>query len=64
MRPDGKDAVIRTLKKHVQHDFLVKSVTLLSTGEALPFTRDGEALRIHAETQPDGNPVCFRVEIG
>ena len=63
MRPDGSDVVIKTLRKHVPHDFLIKSVTLLETGEALPFIRDEEALKIHYSTAPDGCPVCFKVEI-
>ena len=63
MRPDGRDAEIKALRKHVQHDFLVRSDTLLSTGKALSFTRDEEALKIHVKTEPNGNPVCFKMEI-
>ncbi len=36
MRPNGNDAVIKTLKKKKNGpDFIIKNITLLSTGEKL-----------------------------
>ena len=64
MRPNGKDAVIKTLKKHVPHDYLINSVTLLSTGERLGFERDGNALTIRAtDAFNSDKPLCFKIDI-
>lgn len=64
MRPDGKDVTISAFAKRVQHDFLVKSVLLLSTGEELTFKRDKDAMRIRAnESFVSDRPLCFKIEI-
>ena len=64
MRPDGGEAVIKSLRRKNQHDFPIKSVTLLSAGEELPFERTEEALTIRYENDPeDDKPVCFRIEL-
>lgn len=64
MRPSGKDAVIKTLKKHTEHDYLTSRITLLSTGEELEFTRDEEGLKIKAtDSFKSNNPICFKIEI-
>ncbi len=63
MRP-GKTAVVRSLRKRPEHDFLINSVTSID-GEPVAFTRDENALTITPAREPDGDmPVCYRVEIG
>lgn len=64
MRPDGKDAVIHTLKKHIPHDYLIRGVQLLSTGEALDYQRTEDALTIRAtESFRSDLPLCFKIEL-
>ena len=64
MRPDGKDAVIRTLQKKPSRDFLIRSVELLSTGEPLAFDRTEEALTVRANGDFCTDlPMCFRIGI-
>ncbi len=64
MRPDGNDAVIKCFKKHEVHDFLVSSVTLLSTGEALRFERTQDGMKIFATPSFDSHmPLCFKIEL-
>lgn len=64
MRPNGKDAVIKTLKKHNPHDYLIKSVTLLSTGEELSFERTNNAMTVFANKDFESRtPICFKMEI-
>ena len=64
MRPDGEDVMIRTLQKKTAHDFLVRSVALLSSGERLAFDRTGEGLIIRADERFRSDmPLCFKIEI-
>ncbi len=64
MRPDGRDAVIASLRKRVPHDWIVRRVTLLGTGEPLAFDRTEAALTVHAGGRICGDePVCFKIEI-
>lgn len=64
MRPDGKDAVVRTLKKHIPHDYLINSIQLLSTGEMLDFQRTEEALTIKAtDSFHSEEPLCFKIAL-
>ena len=64
MRPDGEDAVIKALKKHNQHDYIIKKITLLSTGEELIFERNEDGLVIKANSNfKCDKPVCFKIEI-
>lgn len=64
MRPDGKDAVVRTLKKHIPHDYLINSIQLLSTGEMLDFQRTEEALTIKAtDSFRSEEPLCFKIAL-
>lgn len=64
MRPDGNDAAILSLRKKTAHDFLIRSVTLLSTGEPLAFTRTEEALTVHANGRFQGDmPLCLKIAI-
>ena len=39
MRPNGENAVIKVMKKHIHHNFIIRKITLLSTGEKLDFER-------------------------
>ena len=63
MRPDGADARIRAFRKRGSHDFLVRSVTLLETGEALPFERTAEAMTVRTGGLRSDLPLCFRIEV-
>lgn len=64
MRPNGNDAVIQTLKKNNPHDFIIKKISLLSTGEELAFDRTDNALVIRANDRfTSRNPICFKIEI-
>ncbi|MBR4766488.1 MAG: alpha-L-fucosidase, partial [Clostridia bacterium] len=63
MRPDGNDVEIKSLKKHVPHDFLVNSVTLLETGEELAFERNENEMIIHTNGCMSDKPLCFKIEV-
>ena len=63
MRPDGNDVKIKAFKKHNPHDYLVKAVTLLETGEKLDFKKDEEALIIRTNGLKSDFPLCFKIEI-
>ena len=64
MRPNGKDAVIKTLKKKNGPDFIIKNITLLSTGEKLEFERSNIKLTVKANSCfSDNYPICFKIEI-
>ena len=64
MRPNGENAVIKSLKKHNPHDFIIKRITLLSTSEALKFERNDNELIIKAnENFNNSSPICFKIEI-
>ena len=60
----GKDAVIKTLKKKNGPDFIIKNITLLSTGEKLEFERSDTKLTVKANSRfSDNYPICFKIEI-
>ena len=63
MRPDGNDVKIKAFKKRNPHDYLVKSVTLLETGDKLDFEKTEEALIIKTKGIKSDFPLCFRIEI-
>lgn len=64
MRPNGENAVIKALKKHNTHDFIIKRITLLSTSAALKFERNDNELIIKAnENFNNSSPICFKIEI-
>lgn len=64
MRPNGKDVVIKSLRKHAEHDFLTNEITLLSTGESLEYERNEKALIIKAsENFKSDKPICFKISI-
>ena len=65
MRPNGKDAVIRSLRTRGGHDFLIDAVTLLSSGKPLTYKRTEEALAIEADASfSSAMPICFKIRIG
>ena len=64
MRPDGNDAVIKSLRKKGHHDYVIKKLTLLSTGEQLEFERTAEALVVRAvEAFNSEKPICIKAEL-
>lgn len=64
MRPNGNDAVIKTLKKHSRHDYIINNITLLSTGEKLEYERNEDGLLIKLLGKISGDlPVCFKIEL-
>lgn len=64
MRP-SKTVKIKTLKKHIPHDYLIESIELLGSDEKLNFTRDEKALTIKLKNLPDNDlPICFKMAIG
>lgn len=63
MRPDGNDVKIKAFGKHIPHDFLVNSVTLLETGETLPFERTKDGMKIITNGLKSDKPLCFKIEI-
>ena len=62
MRPDGRDVLIKSMKKSSSHDYLISSVTLLSSGEELSYERNEDGLLIHCNV-PCDKPLCFRIGI-
>lgn len=64
MRPNGENAVIKVMKKHIHHNFIIRKIMLLSTGEKLDFERNYNELVIKAnEHFTSYNPICFKIEI-
>ena len=63
MRPDGNDITVRAFAKRDREDFTVKGVTLLSTGEALPFERTPEGLTVFTGGRKSDLPLCLKIEI-
>ncbi len=64
MRPNGNDAVIKTLKKHSRHDYIINNIKLLSTGEKLEYERNEDGLLIKLLDKISGDlPVCFKIEL-
>lgn len=64
LRPEGDEVLIRSMARKGHHDYLVRRVTLLETGEELAFTRTADGLQIQVPQAPaDGNPRCFKVQI-
>lgn len=64
MRP-SKTVKIKTLKKHLNHDYLIESVELLGSKEKISFTRDDKALTIKLKGEIKNDlPICFKIAIG
>ena len=64
MRP-ARTALIKTLKKHIPHDYLVENVTLLGSDTPIIWTRTEEGLSIELPYDPENDlPLCFKIELG
>ena len=64
MRPDGKDAVIRSLCRRPGKDYPIARITLLETGEELAFDFSEDALTIRAvDAFQSEMPICFKIEL-
>lgn len=64
MRPNGNNALIKTMKKHSRHDYIINNITLLSTGEKLEYERNEDGLLIKLLGKISGDlPVCFKIEL-
>lgn len=63
MRPDASGALIKTLAKLGRHDFLINSVSMLGSEQAVHFERSEEGLMLQYEIPDHDLPVCFKIEI-
>ena len=64
MRPQGKQAHIRTLASKKLFDFVVESVSMKGTEEDVCFVRDAEGLHIRLREGPATDlPICFRIRL-
>jgi alpha-L-fucosidase len=64
MRP-SKTVKIKTLRKHIPHDYLIESVELLGSDEKITFDRNEECLEISINSELKNDlPICFKIEIG
>lgn len=64
MRP-SKTVRIKTLRKHECHNYLIESVELLGSNEAVDFHRTEEYLEINLQDTFDNDlPICFKIELG
>ncbi|MDE7394658.1 MAG: alpha-L-fucosidase, partial [Clostridiales bacterium] len=64
MRPKGKSCVIKTFARRPSHDLEIESVTLLETGESLPFERTEQGLTIRLpEERKDDLPVGVKLKL-
>ena len=62
MKP-GDMAVIKSLKQS-QHDFIIKSVTMLGNSSELKYDRDENKMIIYPDKRYDTDlPICFKIEI-
>ena len=64
MRP-SETVKIKTLRKHIPHDYLIESIELLGSNDKIDFTRDEEALTINLRNKFSNDlPICFKIAIG
>ena len=64
MRP-SKTVRVKTLKKHIPHDYLIESIELLGSDEKIEFDRKEEYLEINLKGELKSDlPICFKMEIG
>ena len=64
MRP-SKTVNIKTLKKHIPHDYLIESIELLGSDEKIDYSRDENSLKITLKTEIENDlPICFKIKIG
>ncbi len=61
----SKEVKIKTLKKHISHDYLIESIELLGSDEKIEFERTEEELKITLQNEPQTDlPICFKIELG
>ena len=61
----SKTVKIKTLKKHVPHDYLIESIELLGSDEKINYTRDEKGLTIKLKGEIENDlPICFKIAIG
>ncbi|SFC31746.1 alpha-L-fucosidase [Butyrivibrio sp. YAB3001] len=64
MKPALEDVKIKAFKRLKIRDMLIDEVTLLSTGETLPFERNEEEMVIKAsESFKSDMPICFKIKM-
>ena len=64
MRP-SKSVNIKTLRKHIPHDYLIESVELLGSNEEIDYSRDENSLKIELKGEFKNDlPICFKIKIG
>ncbi len=64
MRP-SKTVKIKTLRKHIPHDYLIESIELLGSDKKITFERNEEYLEINLQNEPKNDlPICFKIAIG
>lgn len=65
MKPDGNDVKIKSFARRAAYDFIIESVSLVSTDKKLTFTRTEEALIINSKNiNKTDKPICFKIAIG
>lgn len=63
MRP-SKTVRIKTLKKHISHDYLIESIELLGSDEKIIFDRNEDYLEINLKGDFKNDlPLCFKIEL-
>ena len=64
MRPSNT-VNIKTLKKHIPHDYLIESIELLGSDEKIDCSRDENSLKIEIKGEIKNDlPICFKIKIG
>lgn len=64
MRPSNT-VNIKTLRKHIPHDYLIESVELLGSNEEIDYSRDENSLKIELKGEFKNDlPICFKIKIG
>ena len=62
MRP-SETVRIKTLRKHIPHDYLITSGELLGSNEKINFIRTEEYLEINIDKPENDLPICFKIGI-
>ena len=62
LKPDGKQAVIRSLAKRSMRDYVIDDVTLLGSDQKLSWQRNEDGLAIQVPAGVDtAMPLCFKI---
>lgn len=62
MRP-SETVRIRTLRKHIPHDYLIESIEILGCNDKINFNRTEAYLEINIPKPKNDLPICFKVKI-